>query len=95
MQNGTVFMRSHTRLGRLQLTWHGFFRMNQFHLTTDILEETFRYGKEVEAQKIVRQFDDYSVGLIYALDETRVFRGDLANQKFVIITCWKEVKKHG
>jgi hypothetical protein len=95
MQHGTVFNHSNTRIGRLQLTWLGFFRMTEFQLTTDILEETFRYGKEVEKHKIVQNFDDYSVGLIYALDETRVFRGDLAKQKFVIITCWKEVRKHG
>ncbi len=82
MQHGTVFIRSHTRIGGLQLTLHGFFRMQEFQLTTDLLEETFRYGKEVETQKIVRNYGDYAVGLIYALDQTRVFRGDLADQTF-------------
>ena len=64
--------------------------MREHKLDTAILEDTFRYGKEIEKGMIVQKYDEYSVGMYYALDETRVFRGDLANEKYHIITCWKQ-----
>jgi hypothetical protein len=67
--------------------------MHEHKLTTDILEETFRYGKEIEPQKIVLDFRDYTVGILYVKDERMVFRGDLSAVRFVIITCWKEVNR--
>jgi hypothetical protein len=90
---GIVFTTSNMRLGRLQLSLLGFRRMQEHNLTTDILEETFRYGKEIEPQKIVLNFGDYAVGILYVKDERFVFRGDLSAIRFVILTCWKEVHR--
>jgi hypothetical protein len=90
---GIIFNHTNKRLGRLQLSLLGFRRMHEHKLTTDILEETFRYGKEIEPQKIVLDFRDYSVGILYVKDERMVLRGDLSSIRFVIITCWKEVNR--
>jgi hypothetical protein len=90
---GIIFNHTNKRLGRLQLSLLGFRRMHEHNLTTDILEETFRFGKEIEPQKIVLDFRDYSVGILYVKDERMVFRGDLSAVLFVIITCWKEVNR--
>jgi hypothetical protein len=67
--------------------------MNEHNLTPDLLEETFRYGKEIEPQKIVLNFGDYTVGILYVKDERLVFRGDLSAIRFVIITCWRGVNR--
>jgi hypothetical protein len=90
---GIIFNHTNKRLGRLQLSLLGFRRMQEHKLTPDMLEETFRYGKEIEPQKIVLSFRDYSVGILYAIDERFVFRGDLSAIRFVIITCWREVNR--
>jgi hypothetical protein len=68
--------------------------MKEHQLTTDMLEEVFRYGKIVEENKIVLTYDTYEVGILYVLDETRITRGNLDAELFVIITCWKGVIKH-
>jgi hypothetical protein len=67
--------------------------MHEHKLTVETLEETFRYGKEIEPHKIVCDFRDYTVGILYARDERFVFRGDLSAVRFVIITCWREVNR--
>jgi hypothetical protein len=90
---GIVFNISNKRLGRLHLSLLGFRRMHEHKLTPEIIEEAFRYGKEIEPHKIVCNFRDYSVGILYARDERFVFRGDLSAIRFVIITCWKGVNR--
>jgi hypothetical protein len=90
---GIIFNHTNKRLGRLQLSLLGFRRMQEHKLTVETLEETFRYGKEIEPQKIVLSFRDYTVVILYARDERFVFRGDLSAIRFVVITCWKEVNR--
>ena len=49
------------------------------------LADVFRYGEEGQNGKITRQYAYYSVGLYY--------RYEAAENKFVIITCWKGVNR--
>jgi hypothetical protein len=89
MTQGIIFYTGKQRIGKLQITRLCFMRMNQYGITTDELEEVFRYGNEIEEGKI-----EYGeIGLFYVLDDTRLFRGNLEDNKFIIITCWKEVNK--
>lgn len=87
--SGTIFNNSRVRLGKLQLTRLGFLRMSQYKLTTDVLEETFRYGREVEPHVIVEEYHGYEVGMICTVDEVQVFRGNLDEVRVLIVTCWK------
>jgi hypothetical protein len=88
MTEGIIFYTGKERIGKLQITRLCFNRMNQYGITTDELEEVFRYGREIEEGKI----ELGQICLFYVLDETRLFRGNLADNKFIIITCWKEVR---
>ena len=90
---GIVFTTSKVRLGRLQLSMLGFMRMKEYKLTPEILIDTFRYGKEEVQGMIVQKYDEYSVGMYYAKNESYVFRGDLESVRFVITTCWKQKLK--
>lgn len=87
--SGIVFNNSRQRLGRLRLSRLGFIRMQEYKLTPEMLEYVFRYGREVEPYTIVAEYGGLGVGLYYEPDETVVFRGDLRQARFVIITCWK------
>ena len=89
MTQGIIFYTGKQRIGKLQITRLCFNRMNQYGITTDELEEVFRYGKEIEEGRI-----EYGgIGLFYVLDESRLFRGNLEDNKYIIIPCWKEVNK--
>jgi hypothetical protein len=90
MTHGIIYYTGKKRIGKLQITHLCFHRMNQYRITTDELEEVFRYGREIEEGKIILG----QICLFYVLDETRLFRGNLTANKFIIITCWKEVKIH-
>jgi hypothetical protein len=87
MTEGIIYYTGKERIGKLQITRLCFNRMNQYGITTGELEEVFRYGREIEEGKI----ELGQICLFYVLDETRLFRGNLADNKFIIITCWKEV----
>ena len=87
MTEGIIFYTGKKRIGKLQITRLCFTRMNQYGITTDELEEVFRYGREIEEGKIIYG----GIGLFYVLDDTRLFRGNLEDNKYIIITCWKEV----
>ena len=43
--------------------------------------------------KFAIPIDDDVVTIIYAEDFTRIFRGNLNDLRFTLITCWKEVMK--
>jgi hypothetical protein len=92
-QQATIFNNSPIRIGRLQLSQLAFRRMNENKLTPEILEDVFKYGKELEEGMLVEKYDTYTVGMYYTVDQTRVFRGDLENVRFIIITCWKQKNK--
>jgi len=87
MTHGTIFYTGKKRIEKLQITRLCFFRMNQYGITTDDLEEVFRFGREIEEGKV----ELGQICLFYVLDEARLFRGNLDDNKFIIITCWKEV----
>lgn len=87
MTHGIIYYTGRKRIGKLQITRLCFNRMNQYGITNDELEEVFRFGRETEEGKI----ELGQICLFYVLDETRLFRGNLADNKFIIITCWKEV----
>ena len=89
MTEGTIYYIGKKRIGKLQITRLCFVRMNQYGITTEELEEVFRYGREIEKGKIISS----EICLFYVLDETRLFRENLEDNKFIIITCWKEVNK--
>ena len=59
----------------------------QYGLTPELLAEAFRYGKEVESNKIVYAYEDQLIVVIYR-DEYRITRGNLNENKYMIITCW-------
>ena len=87
MTYGIIYYSGKKRIGKLQITHLCFNRMNQYGIITDELEEVFRYGREIEEGKITLG----QICLFYVLDETRLFRGNLEDNKFIIITCWKGV----
>jgi len=68
--------------------------MQQYQLTPEILTEVFRYGRQTEANRLRYAYGDDLVTIIYAEDFTRIFRGDLNDKRFTLITCWKEVIKN-
>jgi hypothetical protein len=61
--------------------------MQRYGLTPELLAEAFRYGKEIEQNKIVYGYEDQLIVVIYR-DENRITRGNLNENKYVIITCW-------
>ena len=67
--------------------------MQQYDLTPDLLTEVFRYGREIIAGQLVYADGDRLIGVFYALDETKLFRGNLNDEWYTIITCWKEVNR--
>ena len=93
MTQGIIFYTGKKRLGRIHMSRLCFIRMQDYQLTPEILEEVFRYGRQIEANKIRSAYGDDLVTIIYAEDFTRIFRGDLNDQRFTLITCWKEVMR--
>ena len=69
------------RTDKLVLTHYAFKKMEEQQLNTETLKDVFRYGKEIKQGMIVRQYQNYSVGLTYTLNDTY--------DKYLIITCWK------
>ena len=91
----TIFNASNIRLGRVGLTISAYLEMQEKNLNLDQLEETFRYGEEVEPGKLVCSFGNYTVGMFYVKDETRVYRGDLNELRYLIIACWRKETRRG
>jgi hypothetical protein len=87
---GIIYNASNTRIGKVSLTMSAFLEMQERKLNLDQLEETFRYGKEVEPGKIKLNFGAFTVGMFYVKDETRITRGNLDLERYIIIACWKE-----
>jgi len=90
---GTIFYSGKMRLGRIHMSRWCFVRMQEYQLTPEILAEVFRYGRQIEANKIRYSYGDDLITIIYAEDFTRIFRGDLNDKRFTLITCWKEVMR--
>ena len=75
-----------------------FNRMQEYQLTPEILNEVFQYGRNVEViregyiekYKIEYAYDDRLITVIYTEDpvKTGIFRGNLENIWYVLITCW-------
>jgi hypothetical protein len=65
MTEGIIYYTGKKRIGKLQITRLCFIRMNQYGISTDELEEIFRYGREIEEGKIVSG----RICLFYVLDE--------------------------
>ena len=91
MTHGIVFYRGKKRIGRVHISKWCFSRMQEYQLASDQLEEVFRYGREIEENKLVYSLGDDLVTIIYVKEYTRIFRGDLNDIGFTLITCWKEV----
>jgi hypothetical protein len=90
---GLIYNASEVRLGRVTLSTSAFLEMQERKLNLDQLEETFRYGQEVEPGKIELSFGEFKVGMFYVKDETRLTRGNLDLERFVITSCWKEADR--
>jgi len=88
-ERNVIYNASNTRLGRMSLTTSSFLDMQRWGITGDELEETFRYGEEMKPGKIVFSYGNYEIGLFFVKDETRVWRGDVTQERFVIIACWR------
>jgi hypothetical protein len=73
------------RDGKLLLTRHAVTKMHEHQLDEDTLADVFRHGEEGTNGKMTRQYANYAVGLYY--------RYEAAENKFVIITCWKGVNR--
>ena len=93
MTEGIIFYTGKKRIGKMHISKWCFFRMREYQLTPDQLEEVFRYGREIEEHKISHPFGDELITLYYSEDFTRIFRGNLNDQRFTLITCWKGVNK--
>jgi hypothetical protein len=77
------------RKGKLVLTRRAFTKMQEYHLDTETLEDTFRQGVEVETGKIVQDYINYSVGMYYVRDEKYINFKNPAEKRYLIVTCWK------
>ena len=89
MTQGTIYYTGKARIGNIGFTKYCMFiPMQKYGLTPELVEEVFRYGKEIEPNKIVYPDGDHLIVLIYELDETRIFRGNLNEDKYMILTCW-------
>jgi len=93
MTQGVIFYSGNMRLGKIYMSRLCFVRMQEYQLTPEILAEVFRYGRQIEANKIRYSYGDDLITIIYAEDFTRIFRGDLNDKRFTLITCWKEVMR--
>jgi hypothetical protein len=69
------------RTGKLRITRFAHKRMHEYQLDTAALEDVFRHGKAVKERMIIREYANFSVGIIYKFDE--------AEERFLILTCWK------
>jgi hypothetical protein len=88
MTRGVIYYAGKARIGGIGFSQYCVFGpMQQYGLTPEILAEAFRYGKEVEPNKIVYPDGDQSIVVIYR-DENRLTRGNLNENKYMIITCW-------
>ena len=75
-----------------------FARMQQYVLTPELLTEVFRYGRVEEVikegyvtkYKIAYAYDDWVFYVVYTEDfvKTGVWRGNLNEICYVLITCW-------
>jgi hypothetical protein len=72
---------SKPRDGKLILTRNAVNRMHEHQLDTETIQDAFRHGEEVNKNKIIRKYANYSVGLYY--------KHDMAEDTYVITTCWK------
>ena len=52
MTQGTIFYTGKKRLGRIHISRWCFIRMQQYQLTPEILAEVFRYGRQIDENKI-------------------------------------------
>jgi len=93
MTQGIIFYTGKMRLGKMHMSKLCFFRMQEYRLTPEILTEVFRYGRQIETNRIRYSFGDELITIIYAEDYTRIYRGNLNDKRFTLITCWKEVMK--
>jgi hypothetical protein len=88
MTRGVIYYAGKKRIGGIGFSQYcAFGPMQQYGLTPEILAEAFRYGKEVEPNKIVYPDEDQLIVVIYR-DENRLTRGNLNENKYIIITCW-------
>jgi hypothetical protein len=87
---GTIYSAANIRIGKVSLTLSAYLEMQERKLNLDQLEETFRYGREEEPGKIKLNFGAFTVGMYYAKDETRITRGNLDLERYIILACWKE-----
>jgi hypothetical protein len=88
MTRGVIYYAGKARIGGIGFSQYCVFvPMQRYGLTPEILAEAFRYGKEVEPNKIVYAYEDQLIVVIYR-DEYRITRGNLNENKYMIITCW-------
>ena len=88
MTHGIIFYTGKKRIGRLSMSKLCFARMQENGLTPELLTEVFRYGREVIAGQLVYADGDRLIGVFYAIDETKLFRGNLNDEWYTLITCW-------
>jgi len=91
MTRGVIYYAGRKRIGNIGFSQYCcFVPMQRYQLTSELVAEAFRYGREVEPNKIVYASGDQLIVLIYARDYTcgGVFRGNLNEIKYIIITCW-------
>jgi hypothetical protein len=88
MTQGIIYYAGKERIGRLYMSRYCFDRMQQYKLTPELLTEVFRYGREVIPGQLQYADGDKLIGVFYAKDETKLFRGNLEDEWFVLITCW-------
>jgi hypothetical protein len=81
------------RGGSLTVTNHAFVKMADAGLSFDLITDAFRFGEEIEEGKIMRAYADFTIGLIYKSVQRNVQKGKGKEKHFVIITCWKGVRR--
>lgn len=98
MTQGVIYYTGKERIGKWYMSKWCFFKMQQLKLTSEILDEVFRFGRIEEVireryevkYKIAYAYDDRVVYAIYTQDPARtgVWRGNLNEVWYTLITCW-------
>ena len=89
MTQGTIYYSGKARIGGIVITKYCYFvPMQKYGLSVELLAEAFRYGKEIEQNKIVYPDGDYLIVIICELDEARFTRGNLEDNRYIVKTCW-------
>lgn len=80
----SLFGESEPRTGKLTLTKKAAEKMHKAGMSRSTLFDVFRYGYEINDNRIVRDYTKYIVGIVIKADESTEIEG-----RFLVLTCWK------